>query len=328
MTAMRAAVLLAPGKLVLREAARPTPGPGQVRVRLEGCGLCADDLPLWEGRPWCAYPLAPGAPGREGWGFVDAVGAGVRGLSGGERVTYAGARGFAEYEVVAADAVVRLPAQLEGAPAPGATLGRAVNILRRCALEPRQTVVVVGVGYLGALLIGLLARHGADVVAVARRPAALEVARRVGAALVLPFERESAGAAVRARTGGEGAPCVVEATGAPEALDLAAELCATRGRLVIAGTHADGPRHVNMQWNWKGLDVCSVHDREPAVCRAGVQAAIAELTAGGWRPAALITHRVALADLRGAFDLLHTRPDGFLKAIVECGGPQAERTHG
>ena len=48
--AMRAAVLVAPERIEVRSMARPAPAPGEVRVRLEGCGVCASNLPLWEGR--------------------------------------------------------------------------------------------------------------------------------------------------------------------------------------------------------------------------------------------------------------------------------------
>jgi hypothetical protein len=57
--------------------ARRDPLPGEVRVALEGCGVCGSNLPVWEGREWFTYPLQPGAPGHEGWGEVAAVGDGV-----------------------------------------------------------------------------------------------------------------------------------------------------------------------------------------------------------------------------------------------------------
>ena len=72
-----AAVIAAPGEIELREIEFREPVAGEVRVRLEGCGACASNVPVWEGRPWFAYPFEPGAPGHEAWGRVDAVGAGV-----------------------------------------------------------------------------------------------------------------------------------------------------------------------------------------------------------------------------------------------------------
>src|SRR5918993_1938544 len=84
---MRAAVLAGPGRVRLDEVARPVPGAGQVRVRLEGCGVCASNLTPWAGPEWMRFPSEPGALGHEGWGVVDAVGDGVEGLSVGLHVS-------------------------------------------------------------------------------------------------------------------------------------------------------------------------------------------------------------------------------------------------
>jgi threonine dehydrogenase-like Zn-dependent dehydrogenase len=73
-TRMHAAVLEGPGRIRVNEVARPEPGPGQVRVRLEGCGVCASNLMPWSGPEWMNFPTEPGAMGHEGWGVIDAVG--------------------------------------------------------------------------------------------------------------------------------------------------------------------------------------------------------------------------------------------------------------
>ena len=78
------ATLQAPGQVEVAAVATPQPGPGQVRVRLEGCGVCGSDVPVWEGRPWFDYPREPGAPGHEGWGVVDAIGPRVDGVQEAE----------------------------------------------------------------------------------------------------------------------------------------------------------------------------------------------------------------------------------------------------
>src|SRR5690606_7447141 len=65
---MRSAIIAAPGVIELKELPLPHPGPGQVLIRLEGSGVCASNLPVWQGREWFEYPQAPGAPGHEGWG--------------------------------------------------------------------------------------------------------------------------------------------------------------------------------------------------------------------------------------------------------------------
>src|SRR5919204_6373481 len=96
---MRAAVVVAPRSARLERLRRPAPGPGQVLVRVEGCGVCGSNVPPWEGRPWFSYPLAPGEPGHEAWGVVEALGEGVREVEPGERVAILSFRGFADYDV-------------------------------------------------------------------------------------------------------------------------------------------------------------------------------------------------------------------------------------
>jgi NADPH:quinone reductase-like Zn-dependent oxidoreductase len=77
----RAAVMAAPGQIELREIEFRELRVGEVRVRIEGCGVCASNLPLWEGKPWFEYPMEPGAPGHEAWGRIDATGAGTGDLA-------------------------------------------------------------------------------------------------------------------------------------------------------------------------------------------------------------------------------------------------------
>jgi threonine dehydrogenase-like Zn-dependent dehydrogenase len=315
---MRAAVLTGPGALSVDAVARPEPGPGQVRVRLEGCGVCASNLTPWSGPEWMNFPTEPGAMGHEGWGLIDAVGPGVDGLALGDRVAALSYKSYAEYDVAEADAVVRLPEALAGRPFPGEPLGCAMNIFRRSEIQAGQTVAIVGIGFLGALLTRLATDAGARVIAISRRAYSLEVARRMGAAEVIPMEDHYAIIEqVKALTGGVFCDRVIEAVGKQWPLDLAAELTRERGRLIIAGYHQDGPRQVNMQlWNWRGLDVINAHERDPAVYMQGIRDAVEAVASGRLDPDALYTHAYPLEQLGEALDATRDRPDGFLKALV------------
>jgi 2-desacetyl-2-hydroxyethyl bacteriochlorophyllide A dehydrogenase len=313
---MLAAVITAPATAELVCVPTPDPGRGEVLVELEGCGVCGSDLAVWQGRPWFDYPREPGAPGHEGWGRVVAAGPDVHGPAVGTRVAAICFRSDAEYDVAAADAVVALPRALDGLPFPGEALGCAMNVLRRCDLAAGQTVAVVGVGFLGALLVQLAAGAGARVIALSRRPYALAVARAMGAEHAVGAG-EGALDAVRELIGGGLCDRVIEATGRQESLDLAAQLTRERGRLVIAGFHQDGPRHVDMTlWNWRGLDVINAHERDPAAYVRGVREAAAAVAEGRLDPSPLYTHEFALGDIADAFDTAVRRPDGFLKALV------------
>jgi threonine dehydrogenase-like Zn-dependent dehydrogenase len=315
---MLAGVISAPGQASLQRVAQPVPGPGQVLVRLEGSGVCASSLPLWEGRSWFSYPQAAGAPGHEGWGRIAALGEGVSGLREGERVAALSYRAHAEYDVADASAVVPLPPALDGAPMPGEPLGCALNIFRRSGIEAGQTVAIVGIGFLGALLTRLAAHAGARVIAISRRPFALEVARAAGAAeTVLMDEHQRILEQVKQLTGGRWCERTIEAVGLQWPLDLAGEITGERGRLVIAGYHQDGLRQVNLQlWNWRGIDVVNAHERDPARYIDGIREAVGLIAAGVLDPAPLVTHRFTLDRLGEALELARRRPDGFLKAVV------------
>ncbi|HEU4642431.1 MAG TPA: zinc-binding dehydrogenase [Gemmatimonadaceae bacterium] len=315
---MRAAVIAGPGEARVCALAMPEPGPGEVRIRLRGSGVCASNVPVWEGREWFTYPQEPGAPGHEGWGVVDAVGDGVRGIAPGDRVAALSYHAYAEFDIAAADAVVPLPASLGDAPFPGEPLGCAMNIFRRAEMAAGQTVAIVGIGFLGALLTQLASRAGARVIAISRRPFALDVARQCGAAETIPMvDHQGIIDRVKALTAGEGCERVIEAVGLQWPLDLAGELTRERGRLVIAGFHQDGPRQVNMfLWNWRGLDVINAHERDPRVYVDGIRAAVRAVAEGALDVAPLLTHVFPLDDLAGAMRATVERPDGFLKAMV------------
>jgi len=315
---MRAAKLVEPGRIEVAEVEVPRPGAGEVRVRLEGSGVCASNLEVWGGQPWFQYPLEPGAPGHEGWGRVDEVGEGVDDLEPGDRVALLSGAAYAEFDVAAADHVVRLPDSLGDRPFPGEPLGCAVNIFRRSRIERGQTVAIVGIGFLGALLCRMASDAGARVIAITRRPFALDIARRFGAAETIAMD-DHARIIEQVKDLTDGAFCdrVIEATGKQWPLDLSAELTRERGTMVVAGYHQDGPRQVNMQlWNWRGLDVINAHERDPAVYLQGIRMAVDLVASGRLDPSPLFTHRFPLDRLGDALDATRERPDGFLKALV------------
>jgi threonine dehydrogenase-like Zn-dependent dehydrogenase len=277
---MAAAVLSAPARSRLTRVPVPEPGAAEALVRIEGCGVCASSLPLWEGRPWFDYPRAAGEPGHEAWGIVEHVGEHVDSLEPGMRVWLLCDRAFAELAVAPAAHCVAADD-----PVPGEPVACAVNVVRRADVRAGDRVAIVGMGFLGSLVAQLCERRGARVVPV-RRDSEIHDA----------FE------------------CVIECTGTQAALDTASRLVAERGRLVVAGYHQDGPRTIDLQsWNWRGIDVVNAHERSPeAYVSAMREAAALHLDV-----APLLTHRFPLDALDDAFAAARDRPPGFVKAWVE-----------
>jgi threonine dehydrogenase-like Zn-dependent dehydrogenase len=314
----RAAVITQPGRIEMTRTTFRAPLADEVRVQLEGCGVCASNIPLWQGQPWFQYPVEPGAPGHEAWGQVDAIGPEVCDVAVGQRVALLSSHAYAEYDICRSNDLVKIPEALAGADLPGEPLGCAINIFRRSAIRVGETVAVVGIGFLGALLTQMSFNAGAKVFAISRRNESLAIAKQFGAAeLIQSEDPERARQLVRDATFGCGCDCVIEAAGTQAALDLATELTGERARLVIAGYHQDGPRQVNMQlWNWRGLDVINAHERDPQVYVRGMKEAIGAICLGLLDPAPLYTHRFALDQLSDAFTAVTERPGDFMKGLL------------
>ena len=312
------AVISAPRRIEVRRIEFPAPAAGEVRLKVEGCGVCASNLELWQGKPWFKYPVEPGAPGHEAWGRIDAIGDDVTDLAVGDRVAMLSSHAFAEYDFAKCSEVVRLPATLDREPVPAEPLGCAVNIFKRANIRRGETVAIVGTGFLGTLVTQLAANAGARVLALSHRRSSLKLARGFGAEATIEIhDKQQALNNVNELTGGRGCECVIEAAGKQESLDLASELTSERGRLVIAGYHQDGPRQVNMQlWNWRGLDVINAHERDPQVYVAGMREAIAAVESGALNPRPLYTHTFKLAELPQAFGAIERSPEGFVKALI------------
>ncbi|QNF35938.1 zinc-binding dehydrogenase [Adhaeribacter swui] len=316
---MRAAIIEAPQNIKITNVTLPEPGPTQVRIKMEGCGLCASNIPVWQGREWFTYPVAAGNPGHEGWGFVDAVGAEVTQVKVGDRVAAITYNAYAEYDLAEADSLVKLPEAFNSIPFPGEPLGCAINIFKRSDIQAGQTVAIIGIGFLGALLIQLAKHAGARVIALSQRDFSLKIAQECGADEIIKLDDHwQIIEKVKNLTNGTFCPRVIECTGKEWPLNLAGELTAERGKLIIAGFHQDGMRSVNVQlWNWRGLDVINAHERDPQIYLQGMREAVEAVLSGRMNPQPLYTHTYPFEEIDQAFQVLENRPDGFMKALIQ-----------
>ena len=314
----KSAVLEAPGKVIIKEAALPEPKAGEVRIKLEGSGVCASNIPVWEGRDWFDYPVEPGNPGHEGWGVIDAVGEGVKNLKEGDRVTALTYNAYATHDIAKEESVVKLPEFLDGKAFPGEPLGCAMNIFSRSDIQKGQTVAIVGSGFLGSLLIQLAKSEGARVIAISRRDFSLETAKQAGAdELVKMDDHYQIIEKVKELTNDNFCERVIECTGKEWPLNLSIELTGERGKLIVAGFHQDGMRNLNVQMlNWRGIDMISAHERDPKMYIKGIEDAIEAVKEGKMDPLPFFTHTFSLDQMEDAYRHLTERPDGFIKAII------------
>ncbi len=232
-TTMHAAVVEAFGKpLTLRERAIPTPGPGQIVVKTEACGVCHTDLHAAKG-DWPLKPTLPFIPGHEGIGIVAAVGAGVTIVKAGDRVGvpwlysacghceyclsawetvcaeaefggYTKNGGFAEYILADPDYVAHIPAGLDArAAAPIICAGiTTYKGLKETGARPGEWVAISGAGGLGHLAIQYAKVMGLMVCAVDIDDRKLAQATSLGADCVVNATSGDPAAAVKKLTGG------------------------------------------------------------------------------------------------------------------------------
>jgi D-arabinose 1-dehydrogenase-like Zn-dependent alcohol dehydrogenase len=263
---MKAAQIPRPGadfEIVEREI--PKPGAGQVRIKVQACGVCHSDMLTKEGMwPGIEYPRVPG---HEVAGIIDEVGAGVSEWKEGQRagvgwhgghdgtclqcrrgdfgncqklkvagVSYDG--GYQQYMVAPAEAVVAIPESLsnvEAAPLLCAGI-TTYNALRHSGAMPGDLVAVLGIGGLGHLGIQFASKFGYRVAAVGRGSESGALAKKLGASVYIDNSATNAAEALQKLGGAQ----VILAT-APSSKAMAEVIdgLAPNGKLMVVGASAD-----------------------------------------------------------------------------------------
>jgi NADPH:quinone reductase len=183
-----------PDDLVLADIPDPAPGPGEVVAKVAAVGLNFFDTLIIAGK-YQTKPPFPFSPGGEFAGVVESVGAGVTAFKPGDRVMgYTNFNAARERTTVAADNIVKLPADLDfdRAAALTITYGTAYHALKyRALMRPRETLAVLGAsGGVGLAAVEVGNRMGAHVIACASTDDKLAFARAHGAHEVVNYERE------------------------------------------------------------------------------------------------------------------------------------------
>jgi threonine dehydrogenase-like Zn-dependent dehydrogenase len=313
---VRVAVLRKPGRFDLADEPVPTPGPGEVRLRVAVCGVCASELDIWRGAR--SHASFPWYPGHEVSGVVEAVGADVTWPAVGEPVAaWVTTRGFADQVVLRAEHCVPIdgtPVELSLAE----PLACAVNAIEVAGLRLGDDVLVIGAGYMGLLLLQLAAQHAPRHLIVADvRDEALVRARGFGATHVVNVAGASLADAVGEVTDGVGADVAIEATGTEAALSVLGDVTRMSGTVVIAGYHQGEPRRIDLAtWNWKAFRIANAHFRDVGVIMHGMRRAGRLLAAKRIAMEPLVTHRFGLDRIDEAFAAAVEKPPGFVKAVV------------
>ena len=263
---MQALVYTGPNILEIQEVETPVPAAGQALIRVTVCGICGSDIHGYTGRTGRRIP--PVIMGHEFAGVVAAVGAGVTACQAGQRVTVQPIIYCGHCEACRAGRTTNCPDKqclgclsLNGAMAeyicvderfvkilPDHVTDRQAALIEPLAVAYRavsripvagQTVLVVGAGTIGLLVLKMLLAKGAGPVIVSdRSDYRLQRARESGASRTVNPDREDLGQVIAALTGGLGVDIAIEAVGIGPTVSQALNSLKPAGQCVWIGNSA------------------------------------------------------------------------------------------
>jgi L-iditol 2-dehydrogenase len=331
-------ILKAPGQLVPSDIARPTPGAGDVLVRVTHSGLCGTDWKIYNGAIPVRYPLVMG---HELAGEV--VASEASGLAPGDRVVidpvlYCGQcfhcrkgqtnvcpcgkligrdsdGGFAEYAAVPATQAFRLPDSIPNRIAP--LLQVATTCLHAQRLTPvfaGESVAVIGLGVSGQLHVQLAKARGAGlIIGISRSRFKNEMARALGADIAMDAGQEAVSQVLEA-TNGRGADVVIESTGVMHCVAEAIRMARFGGQLLLFGVIS--AREGALPFYDLYFKELTIHNPRAAKPEDFADM-ISLMERGSVQIESLVTHRMPLDQLEQALALVDDAAERRLKIILD-----------
>lgn len=333
---MKAVLLPGDRQVQVVERERPTPGVGEVLVRVRASALCRSDMSIYYGNPIVGAKVEGAGlvvPGHEPAGDVAELGEGVTSLAVGDRIAVylavgcgfcahclVGDRmlcpqlqvvgfdldgGDAEYLVVPAVNCLKLPDAMSYETGAVMTdmVGTQFHAQQRIGVSGVDTLAVFGIGPMGAAGILIGKGRGARVIAVDSVPHRLEMARDLGADEVIDFSVEDPVERLRALTGGHGVDAAVECSGAPAAQNAALDAARVHGRVAFVGESRETTINPSDQMIRKQLTVIGSW-----YFRLGDFPEIARFVLDrGLAVEKMVTHRFSIDDAETAFRMFDQR---------------------
>lgn len=327
---MKRVVMVGPRKSELRDMDIPKIDDDHVLVKVKYTGLCHSEL----------YPWTTAKPGElfghESMGYVADVGRNVTGFRIGDRVTGLGGGGNAEYIVMEPAKMMHVPENILDEDAIVEPLGCMMSAGTR--MMPRifgDEIAVVGTGYMGLGMVSMFRALGYNnIVAVDKRDEALENALKYGASRAIhpeelkryeylnwgnwesPDLRRDGHKIDIFNTGFQN---VMEFTGTPDGLELAADLVCAHGRLGVGGYHNDTTRTIDFKlWNMKAMDVVNCHERrimfEADLCRRALDL----ISKGIWKFTGATNKIYTMEEFDKANEDMEIHAGGFIKGAILC----------
>lgn len=338
---MRQAVMSEPGRIEYNDAPVPSPGPGEVLLRIKKIGVCGSDVHVWHGQhPFTPYPVVQG---HEFCGMIEAIGPEVKRAQPGMKATAAPqivcgkcnpckrgdyhicdalkVRGFQapgcaqDYFVVPDERLVLLPESLsydEGAFIEPAAV--AAHATRRAGSLNGKNVVVLGAGPIGNLVAQAARCRGAQKVLITDlSDFRLKKALDVGVEATCNVGSENFATRAKETFGTQGFEVAFEAAGVEASLDTAIQQIQKGGTIIIVGVYGKRPQ----------VDMSVLGDRELSLIgslmyqQPDYEQAVDWIAKGDMQVKPLITHHFAFEDYAMAYQLIDKEPDKTLKVMVD-----------
>lgn len=342
---MKAAVLYGKEDVRVEEVPVPSPGPGEVLIRIRSALTCGTDLKVFRSGSHARMIKPPALFGHEFAGTIEKVGSGIDGWRAGQRVVAANSApcracfycrkgqpnlcedllfvngAYAEYLLLPARVVrenlveipEKLPFQSAALTEPLACVVRGMEALRPVKGE---TAVVLGTGPVGLMFIQLAAKAGAQVLALGKGERRLEAARACGAAQAFDLAglSDPVRAVREATPEAKGADLCIEAVGRPQAWSQAISIARPGGRVLLFGGCPAGTE-VSLDTrrvHYDELTLLSVFHHTPQAIRQ----ALGFIADGTVRPELLITRDAPLKELPNILRGMLTDQDAVKTAIT------------
>ena len=323
MEMMRKMMIEGPRKTKIVEVPIPEINDDRMLVKVTLTGMCHSEFHGWDTG---ATPVI----GHESVGVVVKVGKNVKGFQVGDRVAGLGGGAYQEYISVNPKKMAHVPDSLADEDAIAEPLACLLSAAMKLPIVTLgDTAAVVGCGYMGLGTISLFRAMGyGNIIAIDKRPEALENAKRFGATetylpheipkeYILTFETLKSISLTRDGNNFDvlhgGIPTVMEFTGTEDGLRLAGDLVQGHGRLGIGGYHNDGERRIDYKlWNYKAITTINCHERridyEADLCRRCMEL----LDKGIWQFTG-VTKRYNVKDFDAVSEMMETHANGFIK---------------
>ena len=332
--------ITAPRSFDIVERPEPTPGPGEVLLRVAYIGLCGSDLSSWRGlNPLVTYPRIPG---HEVSGTVIALGAEVTAVSVGDTVlaipytacNQCSACAAGRFNccrnnqtlgvqrdgalggllVLPAEKLLRVPGLDLTCLALVEPLSVGFHAAARARVAAGETVVVIGCGAVGIGAVAGAAARGARVIAIDVDQRKLDLAIRLGATQAIDSRTVDLKTVLAALDAGQGPAVLIEAVGNPITFRLCIEVAAFAGRVVYIGYAKEPVAYDTKYFVQKELDILGSRNAAPADFAA----------AGAWlaqdpsRGTALISAIVPFTEAGPALAAWDADPGAITKILVDC----------